>query len=1457
MTRTLASLFVGLWLALAAPAPARADPITIGVASFIGVTLTAGTVLTAALTFVWTTAVGLGLSYLAASLNKPAAAAEQVVGGTSGKLAAGGAVPRSFVVGRAMTAGSLAYDNTFGTAGNTPNAFFVQVISLSDLPVTGLAGLFVNGAAVTWNPGATPGPDGIAIPEYTAAGVEHLWVRFYDGTQVAADARLVALFGADPDRPYSNRRIGTGIAYAVVTALVNADLFTGFPQVKFVLDGVKLYDRRHDSTAGGSGAQRPDDPATFAFTANNAVIAENILRGIRYGGAWLYGAQTVTAAQLPSAAWFAAANECDAAVALAGGGSEPQFAAGGEIRFDQQPADALDELLKGCNGRLAEIGGVYKLRAGAAGAAVFSFTDADILSSEAQSFEPFPSLAQTVNHVTAKYVSPAEGWTVKDAPPLEDADLEAADGGRRQSVDVAYGFVTSGTAVQRLMKAERDTQRAFRKHALPMPPEAFVLEPLDVVSWTSTRNGYVNKTFEIVTGDDLSNLNMGLALKELDPNAYDWVPADDEHPVSDGPIAMLRPPAQGIIDPFAEPYTLTRPDGVARAAIRIGWDPAVTDCDGVRYEVRLAAGATVVLRGEGDAHVLAAGAVIVSQNLLPATAYQARVQYRPASDRAVSWSGWLDVTTPTVLVKQAELEAAIRSTLDQVPLALSSALLAVTALSPTPAAALATSALVYQNVWQHIEQQADVTMAALLELQAIRNDLRDAGIKVDPANGRVTLWALNAFRDQYGSDQTNLSITLDAVRGDINLRATTTQVTDLVNAAALGFTKAYDYNFSGSVTNSWTGVNATLTAGSAGMTIAITAVGGYAKTPTISLAAGSNKLVQIAVKRTAGTGWGLKLLWGASFANSLAFSTPTDPSALNVLVLSLDAVPAWTGTLTGLAIAGDNGTTFELDSFAVGSSTFQSLALAGVETRVSVVELNISSINGALTEKASTATVTALTATVANVSNSLDSLTGVVSSKADVATVTALSSSFTTVQTALDAVRGNLTFLVDTTRETPQAQREGDALLGALLQNQFDHDNLRVSLGRAQQVLSSKIDDTGAVVSQLRLDLQAQLGANAAGLVSEQQTRADAVSALAQSITTLTAATTGPGGSSLQSQLTQEVFTRSTQVGTLAGSITTMQSQIGSVGGVSLQAQVSSEIFTRAQADTSLGNDLNAVAGVVSTLQTKVGSYTNTVTIGAIVTNLSATYALTLDVNGHLGGLVFANTGAAAMLSILGDVIVDGTVTTDKLAAGSVVTGKLAAGAVTANEIAAGAVAAGKLAANSVTAGAIATGALNAANIIADDVIVRGKLQADTATRIDAASAGETNIAWDAAFHDLVAKTITSVGGAFTILGSIDLDHDLGPFSAGQSLTLFDSFARVIVDDDVNKSKTIRVAAGVSVINGTLYGVRLKGSFSAILNIGLAAGNHTIKVQAGGAQIRASQAINVKAADVVIFEARR
>jgi len=590
-------------------------------------------------------AVGVGLSLAARALSGEKT---PEAGGVKGKLQAGGDVSRSVVFGRTCTAGSLVYANTWGKSGKTPNAYFTQVIALADHPIRELTGLWVNGEPVTIDTSDTSYGDwGFPVTEYKTGGDDnHLWIKWYDGTQTVADPFLVNTV-SNSRYPYSNKRIGKGVAYAIVTAQIDEELFTGFPQFKFEIQGRKLYDISKDSTAGGSGTQRWSTPSTWGGDGDDllAVQVYNVLRGIIEQGTWLYGLQTVTSARLPAADWIAQVNKCRLQV-QGPDGLEPQFVTGGEITVDTTIGDATDKLLTGGNARLIESAGIYKIRVGEPDAPVAFFTDDEILSTEEQTFTPFFGLSETVNGITATYPEPNEGWNTKAAPPLHNATYEVEDGNRRLLTDVPMDYVYQSGQVQRLMKAALNEARRARRHTFVLPPSYWTLEPGDVISWTSERNGYVNKLMRVDGVTDKANLDVVVDLTEVDPSDYDWDPDTDYTPPVFAPTGTIRPTPQPIVDFAAVAAVAVDSNGNnRRCAILLSWDGDQPDVDQVMFEVRTAFDLGVIYVGRTE-RVDVGSMLIAPGTLLPNTGYQIRARYNTYSgNRPFEWSDWIPVTT--------------------------------------------------------------------------------------------------------------------------------------------------------------------------------------------------------------------------------------------------------------------------------------------------------------------------------------------------------------------------------------------------------------------------------------------------------------------------------------------------------------------------------------------------------------------------------------------------------------------------------------------------------------------------------------------------------------------------------------------------------------------------------------------------------------------------------------------
>lgn len=641
-----------LWFTLSWVALAHADPITalIGaVSSLLGTTvgqLVVGIAIT----------VFRGL--LAQALQKkPQEPGVQV------RLSSGGDTPQSFIMGSCATAGHLVYGGTWGKAGKTPNAYLTKVIALSDLPLHALTGMWVGDQKVTLPTmtGSPPTDQGWPVAEYNQDGTDYLWIKFYDGTQTAADSFLTTTFGSDPDRPWESDMIGRGIAYVIVTARRNDELFAGVPNFLFETDGINLYDPRKDDTVGGDGDHRWDDPTTWEPSDNPIVHIYNIIRGIRYDGEWVYGGQTISGYQLPVANWIAAANACDEEIENADESTEPRYRSGCEISVDQEPADVIEVIKRGCSGHCNEVGGAFKFLVGAPGAAVYSFTDEQIIVTEGQSFDPFPGLESTHNGAQASYPEPAEKWAAKDAPAYLRSDLETLDDGRRLVADISYPTVPYALQVQRLLKEAVEAARRFKQHQFYLPPDAQVLEPGDVVAWTSARNSYSDKKFLVMEVADQPNLLVLVTLMEIDPSDYSWDPLTDEKPYSVGVIGPVRAPSQNFAGWAVEPYTFVDASGnPRRPGILVKADGDLDDVEFVRVQVRRDGETTleydsVYPYGDPNTNTDPLEIPITFGAILPNEDYEVRGFLVPYSYRPTNGSSWLKVTTPDIKLGSGDI----------------------------------------------------------------------------------------------------------------------------------------------------------------------------------------------------------------------------------------------------------------------------------------------------------------------------------------------------------------------------------------------------------------------------------------------------------------------------------------------------------------------------------------------------------------------------------------------------------------------------------------------------------------------------------------------------------------------------------------------------------------------------------------------------------------------------------
>lgn len=652
MTRFIALLCVIFTLWSFSAKPSKADPITATLVA-IGVSATTAAAITSAI-------ISFALTAAASMLSKALQKKPVPPGIKLERTATGGAVGRRAIIGYYATAGSeVCPPMSHGADGKTPNAYLTKVIAVSDVPVDSITAVMVNGEFV---------PLG-AVSEYgLALGGKYAglaWVRFHDGRQTAADDMLVSKY-SNYIRPWGPDRIGTGVAYAIFTFKLDTDVFKGEPECKVELIGMRLYDLRKDSSIGGSGSQRWDDPTTWGPTLNPAVMIYNLLRGIDVGDDRRYGGEAV-AEDLPVSNWVAAMNVCDELVPLDGNyGSEPRYRAGYEIDLlEDEPASVIEELLKACSGSIVELGGVYKIRCGPPSLPVMFVTDEDFIITSDQDFNPFPDIGASHNSINCVFPHPGTGWNTHEAPPFTVAAYVEQDDGIDLPASLQMPSCPFPWQVQRNMRAWLQDDRRWRQHSARFGHYAWALEPLDVVSWTSARNGYAGKLFEVDAADEnLMTLGKRVQLREIDPSDYSWSPEMQlPDPVTPGQWEL--PVQQQVPGWNVLPSSVKDGDGEdRRPALLCMWTvDAAEDATALKIQVRLAGTTTLIT----DATIgnFADGFTLLSEGILPSTSYEARAEY--LVDRPTAWSAWVSVTTgdiklggkdfdPNVIVEIPELK---------------------------------------------------------------------------------------------------------------------------------------------------------------------------------------------------------------------------------------------------------------------------------------------------------------------------------------------------------------------------------------------------------------------------------------------------------------------------------------------------------------------------------------------------------------------------------------------------------------------------------------------------------------------------------------------------------------------------------------------------------------------------------------------------------------------------------
>lgn len=222
----------------------------------------------------------------------------------------------------------------------------------------------------------------------------------------------------------------------------------GVPQVSVELDGALCWDFRDP-------AQNPEDPSTWQWTRNSAIITAWHLCFNEFGLGLDYQKALLPVIDL----WKEEADICDEDVPLAGGGTEKRYQCNGYDTTENGPKAGLNAMLASCDGHLvargdgARILTVGKFRESRCA----TLTDRDIVGHQIQYDVLFED---ECNRLIPKFTYPATDYTTSDTDYFEDVDAQI-EAGRVLAQEAEYQWVHQWRQARRLGK--RDWLRLQQK----------------------------------------------------------------------------------------------------------------------------------------------------------------------------------------------------------------------------------------------------------------------------------------------------------------------------------------------------------------------------------------------------------------------------------------------------------------------------------------------------------------------------------------------------------------------------------------------------------------------------------------------------------------------------------------------------------------------------------------------------------------------------------------------------------------------------------------------------------------------------------------------------------------------------------------------------------------------------------------------------------------------------------
>jgi|GEM_PF-4622037 len=565
------------------------------------------------------------------------------------RLSVGSDVSRSMVVGQRAVAGSL----VDFYVDDEDRTFIHLVYALADHPVKSCPKFWGNGVLLNNGVPLVHGQKVQVTNFDTDDGSGRCWMTFYDGRPgQQTPQELIDVSKGE----WSADHRGAGVAWVHVILKQDPTLMPSIPSWLWELEGAFFYDRRKDSTAGGSGTHLIDDPTTWEYTKNPMVQLDHYLLGYRVEQDPLAFGVGLTKDELPYAHFAAAADLSDEVIEMKEGDSYPRYEANGFISAADSFERVIEDIQKQMSARLVDLGGRIGVIGGEARIPVVDLSDQDLADNENFIFQDKRSFADMVGGASGVYADPLNFYQPINYETVKIENSTLSDGGELQLKGYDLPFETDNRKADISVNAYVDREQHQATLYGTFLQKAWALEPGDWFTYSSELEQLNHEIFEVIDVLRHDDFTITISAQATSPDVH----AFDKHQAPD-----VRSP------PFANPtsvFKLTVPSAGFTPLVLQGHfskGPAVqvlvTDIDAraSKYVVQLE---PVIPEGDianfktvtqvFDANLLDA---FVRSDLVPGGVYKCRIKARMGEVES-AWSQW---TAPITLSDVFEVPSAV------------------------------------------------------------------------------------------------------------------------------------------------------------------------------------------------------------------------------------------------------------------------------------------------------------------------------------------------------------------------------------------------------------------------------------------------------------------------------------------------------------------------------------------------------------------------------------------------------------------------------------------------------------------------------------------------------------------------------------------------------------------------------------------------------------------------------